>query len=118
MSQAETNCSSATYQPSAGLTQVERLGQVLATRAQRTAILNDLACTEPVENFLAINGPSGSGTPLFLTCWSASIGPPADMWCSLARAYASGARICWRGCARAPEAPVVGRMEPVHSSFR
>jgi predicted ABC-type transport system involved in lysophospholipase L1 biosynthesis ATPase subunit len=68
MPQAETNCSSATYQPGAGLIQVERLGPVLVTRAQRTAILNDLACTEPepVENLLAINGPSGSGTPTLL----------------------------------------------------
>lgn len=67
MPQAKTKRPSAACQPDAGLIKVERLSRVLATRAQRTVILEGLTSTVPVENLLAINKPSDSGTSTFLS---------------------------------------------------
>jgi ABC-type lipoprotein export system ATPase subunit len=43
------------------IVQVERLTRVIATRAQRTIILDDLTFAVPAQSLFAINGPSGSG---------------------------------------------------------
>jgi putative ABC transport system ATP-binding protein len=41
--------------------QVERLTRIIATRTQRTVILDDLTFSVPAQSLFAINGPSGSG---------------------------------------------------------
>jgi ABC-type lipoprotein export system ATPase subunit len=53
--------------PSAAqLIQVERLTRVIAARAQRTTILDDITFTVPAQSLFAINGPSGSGKSTLL----------------------------------------------------
>jgi putative ABC transport system ATP-binding protein len=66
MPQATAKRSSAVYEPGAALIQVEHLTRVIATRAQRTVILDDLSFTVPAESLFAINGPSGSGKSTLL----------------------------------------------------
>jgi ABC-type lipoprotein export system ATPase subunit len=48
------------------LIQIERLTRVVATRAQRTIILDDITFTVPAQTLFAINGPSGSGKSTLL----------------------------------------------------
>jgi ABC-type lipoprotein export system ATPase subunit len=43
------------------LIQVEHLSRVIASRAQKTVILDDITFTIPAQSLFAINGPSGSG---------------------------------------------------------
>jgi ABC-type lipoprotein export system ATPase subunit len=66
MPQATAKRSSADYQPGAALIQVEHLSRAIATRAQRTVILDDLSFTVPAQSLFAINGPSGSGKSTLL----------------------------------------------------
>jgi putative ABC transport system ATP-binding protein len=47
--------------PTRPIIQVEGLTRVIATRAQRTVILDDLTFSVPAQSLFAINGPSGSG---------------------------------------------------------
>jgi putative ABC transport system ATP-binding protein len=46
--------------------QVESLTRVIATRAQRTVILEDVSFAVPAQSLFAINGPSGSGKSTLL----------------------------------------------------
>jgi putative ABC transport system ATP-binding protein len=48
------------------LVRVERLTRVIATRAQRTVILDDVTFAVPEGSLFAINGPSGSGKSTLL----------------------------------------------------
>lgn len=48
------------------LVSVEHVNKVIATRAQRTVILDDISFTVPVGSLFAINGPSGSGKSTLL----------------------------------------------------
>jgi putative ABC transport system ATP-binding protein len=57
---------SASDAPVAPLIQVEHLTRVIATRAQRTVILDDLTFSVPAQSLFAINGPSGSGKSTLL----------------------------------------------------
>jgi ABC-type lipoprotein export system ATPase subunit len=57
---------SATFPPSIPLIRVEHLARIIATRAQRTVILDDVTFTIPAQRLFAINGPSGSGKSTLL----------------------------------------------------
>jgi ABC-type lipoprotein export system ATPase subunit len=48
------------------LIQVEHLTRVVATRTQRTVILDDITFSVPAQSLFAINGPSGSGKSTLL----------------------------------------------------
>ncbi len=48
------------------LVQVEHLTRVIATRAQRTTIVDDITFDVPAGSLFAINGPSGSGKSTLL----------------------------------------------------
>src|SRR5258708_38753961 len=66
MRQPPSTPSTATSLPDAPLVQVEHLTRVIATRAQRTVILDDLTFIVPTGGLFAINGPSGSGKSTLL----------------------------------------------------
>ena len=48
------------------LVRVEHVTKVIATRAQRTMILDDISFSVPARSLFAINGPSGSGKSTIL----------------------------------------------------
>ena len=48
------------------LIQVDHLSRVIATRAKKTVILDDVTFTVPAQSLFAINGPSGSGKSTLL----------------------------------------------------
>ena len=50
----------------APIIQAEGLTRVIATRAQRTLILDDVSFSVPAQSLFAINGPSGSGKSTLL----------------------------------------------------
>ncbi|HEY7021836.1 MAG TPA: ABC transporter ATP-binding protein [Ktedonobacterales bacterium] len=50
----------------APIIQAEGLTRVIATRAQRTVILDDVSFSVPAQSLFAINGPSGSGKSTLL----------------------------------------------------
>jgi putative ABC transport system ATP-binding protein len=50
----------------APLVRVERVTRVIATRAQRTTILDEVSFSVPMRSLFAINGPSGSGKSTIL----------------------------------------------------
>jgi predicted ABC-type transport system involved in lysophospholipase L1 biosynthesis ATPase subunit len=52
--------------PHAPIIQAEHLTRVIATRAQRTIILDDVTFSVPARSLFAINGPSGSGKSTLL----------------------------------------------------
>ncbi len=52
--------------PAVTLVQVEHLTRVIATRAQKTVILDDINFSVPEHSLFAINGPSGSGKSTLL----------------------------------------------------
>jgi ABC-type lipoprotein export system ATPase subunit len=58
--------SSIDEQQNAPLIQVEHLMRVIATRAQKTIILDDITFSVPERGLFAINGPSGSGKSTLL----------------------------------------------------
>jgi ABC-type lipoprotein export system ATPase subunit len=66
MPQTKTPPLSSAYQPGAPLVQIEHLSRVIATRAQRTTILDDLTFAVPAQRLFAVNGPSGSGKSTLL----------------------------------------------------
>src|SRR5260221_1129180 len=45
---------------------VEHLSRVIATRGQKTTILDDVSFSVPTQSLFAINGPSGSGKSTLL----------------------------------------------------
>jgi ABC-type lipoprotein export system ATPase subunit len=54
------------YIPDTPLIQVEHLGRVIETRAQKTTILDDINFQVTAQTLFAINGPSGSGKSTLL----------------------------------------------------
>jgi putative ABC transport system ATP-binding protein len=58
--------SSAPALAAAPIIQAEGLTRVIATRAQRTVILDDVSFSVPAQSLFAINGPSGSGKSTLL----------------------------------------------------
>src|SRR5258706_14754749 len=57
---------SAPFPQGSQLIRVEHLTRAIATRAQRTVILDDVTFTIPAQSLFAINGPSGSGKSTLL----------------------------------------------------
>jgi putative ABC transport system ATP-binding protein len=55
----------------APIIQVEGLTRVIATRAQRSVILDDVSFSVPAQSLFAINGPSGSGKSTLLNLLTA-----------------------------------------------
>src|SRR5215831_2262103 len=66
MAQTTASKQSATFPPGSPLIRVERLTRIIATRAQRTTILDDVTFTVPTQSLFAVNGPSGSGKSTLL----------------------------------------------------
>jgi ABC-type lipoprotein export system ATPase subunit len=66
MAQTTVSRPSATFPPDSPLIRVEHLTRAIATRAQRTVILDDVTFTIPAQSLFAINGPSGSGKSTLL----------------------------------------------------
>ncbi len=61
MTDTLTDSHDAAAQPQVALVRVEHLTRVIATRAQKTTILDDVTFSVPERSLFAINGPSGSG---------------------------------------------------------
>jgi ABC-type lipoprotein export system ATPase subunit len=57
---------SATFPQGSPLIRVEHLTRTIATRTQRTIILDNVTFTIPTQSLFAINGPSGSGKSTLL----------------------------------------------------
>jgi putative ABC transport system ATP-binding protein len=66
MAQMTASRHSATFLQGSQLIRVEHLTRAIATRAQRTVILDDVTFTIPAQSLFAINGPSGSGKSTLL----------------------------------------------------
>jgi putative ABC transport system ATP-binding protein len=66
MTQSTASRLSATFPQGSPLIRVEHLTRTIATRAQRTVILDDVTLTIPAQSLFAINGPSGSGKSTLL----------------------------------------------------
>src|SRR5271165_1326366 len=82
------------------LIQVEHLSRVIATRAQKTVILDDVTFSVPAGCLFAINGPSGSGKSTLLNMLT-GIDRPTSGQVSFAgvtlRANSENALARWRG---------------------
>jgi len=57
---------STTFPPGSPLIRVEHLTRTIATRAQKSVILDGVTFTIPAQSLFAINGPSGSGKSTLL----------------------------------------------------
>src|SRR5262245_53393702 len=66
MAQTIASKQSATFLPGSPVIRVERLMRIIATRAQRTIILDDMTFTIPAQSLFAVNGPLGSGKSTLL----------------------------------------------------
>jgi putative ABC transport system ATP-binding protein len=66
MAQTTASRQSATIPQGGPLIRVEHLTRTIATRVQRTIILDDVTFTIPAQSLFAINGPSGSGKSTLL----------------------------------------------------
>ena len=66
MVQRTASRQSTTFPQGSPLIRVEHLTRAIATRAQRTVILDDVTFTIPAQSLFAINGPSGSGKSTLL----------------------------------------------------
>ena len=66
MAQTIASKQPATFPPGSPLIRVEHLTRIIATRAQRTVILDDVTFTIPAQSLFAVNGPSGSGKSTLL----------------------------------------------------
>jgi ABC-type lipoprotein export system ATPase subunit len=66
MVQTTASRESAPFPQGGPLIRVEHLMRAIATRAQRTIILDDVTFTIPAQSLFAINGPSGSGKSTLL----------------------------------------------------
>jgi ABC-type lipoprotein export system ATPase subunit len=66
MAQTTAPRQSATVPQGSPLIRVEHLTRTIATRAQRTVILDDVTFIIPAQSLFAINGPSGSGKSTLL----------------------------------------------------
>jgi ABC-type lipoprotein export system ATPase subunit len=66
MIQTTASRQSATFPQGSPLIRLEHLTRTIATRAQRTVILDDVTFTIPAQSLFAINGPSGSGKSTLL----------------------------------------------------
>jgi putative ABC transport system ATP-binding protein len=70
MAQTIASKQPATFPPGSPLIRVEHLTRIIATRAQRTVILDDVTFTIPAQSLFAVNGPSGSGKSTLLNMLS------------------------------------------------
>jgi ABC-type lipoprotein export system ATPase subunit len=70
MVQKAASKQSATLPPGSPLIRVEQLTRIIATRAQRTLILDDVTFTIPAQSLFAVNGPSGSGKSTLLNMFT------------------------------------------------
>ncbi len=66
MAQTTPSRQSAPFPAGSLLIRVEHLTRTIATRAQRTIVLDDVTFTIPAHSLFAINGPSGSGKSTLL----------------------------------------------------
>jgi putative ABC transport system ATP-binding protein len=66
MAQATASQQPGTFPQGSPLIRVEHLARTIATRAQRTIILDDVTFTIPAQSLFAVNGPSGSGKSTLL----------------------------------------------------
>ncbi|WIG61189.1 MAG: ABC-type antimicrobial peptide transport system, ATPase component [Ktedonobacterales bacterium] len=66
MAESQLTLSATSAHPDTALVRVEHVTRVIATRAQRTAILDDITFSVPARSLFAINGPSGSGKSTLL----------------------------------------------------
>jgi ABC-type lipoprotein export system ATPase subunit len=66
MVQTTASRQSATFPQGSPLIRVDHLTRTIATRAQRTVILDDVTFIIPAQRLFAINGPSGSGKSTLL----------------------------------------------------
>jgi ABC-type lipoprotein export system ATPase subunit len=66
MYQKDVSNLSATSRRDTPLIQVEHLTRIIATRTQRTVILDDLTFSVPQRSLFVVNGPSGSGKSTLL----------------------------------------------------
>jgi ABC-type lipoprotein export system ATPase subunit len=66
MVQTTTSRPSVTFPQGSPLIRVEHLTRTIATRAQRTIVLDDVTFTIPAQSLFAVNGPSGSGKSTLL----------------------------------------------------
>src|SRR5260370_7929120 len=66
MVQTTASKQAATVPQGSPLIRAEHLTHTIATRAQRTVILDDVTFTIPSQSLFAINGPSGSGKSTLL----------------------------------------------------
>src|SRR5258706_12868761 len=66
MIQPTASRQSAPFPQGSQLIRVEHLTRAIATRAQRTVILDDVTFTVAAQRLFAINGPSGSGKSTLL----------------------------------------------------
>jgi putative ABC transport system ATP-binding protein len=66
MAQTTASKQSTAFPQGSPLICVEHLRRIIATRAQRTVVLDDVTFTIPAQRLFAINGPSGSGKSTLL----------------------------------------------------
>ena len=84
----------------APLVSVEHVSRVIATRAQRTTILDDVSFSVPVRSLFAINGPSGSGKSTILNLLTGLDRPTSGRVTfggEVMRAKSENALARWRG---------------------
>jgi len=70
MAQTTASKHPVTFPQGSPLIRVEHLSRTIATRAQRTIILDDVTFIVPAQSLFAINGPSGSGKSTLLNMLS------------------------------------------------
>ena len=66
MAQTTPSRQSTTFPQGSPFIRVEHLTRTIATRTQRTIILDDVTFTIPAQSLFAVNGPSGSGKSTLL----------------------------------------------------
>ena len=100
MAQTTASRQSATFPQGSALIRVDHLTRMIATRAQRTIILDDVTFTIPGQSLFAINGPSGSGKSTLLNMLT-GIDRPTSGRVAFAgqelRAQGENALARWRG---------------------
>ncbi|HEX8727622.1 MAG TPA: ATP-binding cassette domain-containing protein, partial [Ktedonobacterales bacterium] len=80
--------------------QVDRVTRVIATRAQRTTILDEVSFSIPAHSLFAINGPSGSGKSTILNLLTGLDRPTSGRVTfggEVMRAKSENALARWRG---------------------
>jgi putative ABC transport system ATP-binding protein len=86
--------------PGTPLIAVEHLSRVIASRAQRTTILDDVTFVVPAQTLFAVNGPSGSGKSTLLNMLTGIDRPTSGRVVFVGqelRAQSENALARWRG---------------------